>query len=267
MQDTITIRTCDDPPVALEASRAVLAANSKVFADMLAIPTQAETSTGIDIDETAAHFKPFLRILNMSHEEGDPLDDLEPEDWPVVAKLADKYDSAVAKNFALAKCWKWNSSDDDDDKGDPPARAAAFQTAAILGEPHLAKVFLFEVLENPSKSEIDLALRGRRAEFTVWVELLKDLVLKMSVADPPNTPDCAVCKSGGARHSYELAWRRAMSETLRSWRPYCVAEPFGASAALAVALSDMCRKCKWAFKRMSASSSEEYRNEAPDFPL
>lgn len=72
---------------------------------MLSVPTKGKASTRFDVEETAAHFKPFLRILNMSHDEGDPLDELEPDDWPVVAKLADKYDSAVAKAMALAKGW------------------------------------------------------------------------------------------------------------------------------------------------------------------
>ena len=107
MDDTVTIRTSDDPPVRLEASRAVLAANSKVFADMLSVPQSTTTAKhgAIDVAEHKIEIMPFLRLLNLAHEQGEALQELEDKDWPVVAKLADKYDSAVAKAMALAKCW------------------------------------------------------------------------------------------------------------------------------------------------------------------
>lgn len=38
MDDTITLRTSDDPPVEFKAPRSVLIAGRKVFADLLALP-------------------------------------------------------------------------------------------------------------------------------------------------------------------------------------------------------------------------------------
>ena len=112
MDDTIMIRPSTTGysigPHELRAPRAVLIAGSKVFADMLSLPhgpPKKPVDTNIDVAEPFDELKPFLRVLNMSHDKGDPLKELEPKDWAVVARLADKYDSATARGFALGMCW------------------------------------------------------------------------------------------------------------------------------------------------------------------
>lgn len=107
MDDTVTLRTSDNPPVEIKASRAVLAVNSKVFADMLSVPQSTTTAKhgAIDVAEHKIEIMPFLRLLNLAHEQGEALQELEDKDWPVVAKLADKYDSAPVRAFALGQCW------------------------------------------------------------------------------------------------------------------------------------------------------------------
>jgi len=107
MDDTITLRTSDDPPVELNVSRAVLAVGSKVFGDMLSIPSgsSAGQEAKVDLAEKEHEIKRFLRLLNLAREQGDPLNELEDQDWPVVAKLADKYDSPTIRAVALCKCW------------------------------------------------------------------------------------------------------------------------------------------------------------------
>lgn len=105
MDDTITLRTSDDPPVELKAPRAVLIAGSKVFADLLALPQKPSADSSMDVAEIETELKPFLRLLGISHDEGHPLDELEAKDWPVVARLADKYDAKGVKGLAEGKCW------------------------------------------------------------------------------------------------------------------------------------------------------------------
>lgn len=108
MDSTITICTGGNYGQArteLRASRTVLAANSKVFADILSLPTKAGCSASIDVSETLSEFDPFLRLLSICHGHGDPFERLRLEDWPVVALLADKYDSATVRGFALGMCW------------------------------------------------------------------------------------------------------------------------------------------------------------------
>mgnify|MGYP000061778969 CR=1 FL=1 len=106
MDGTITIRTSDDPPVELKASRLALAANSRVFADMPSLPAVKDGSdSSIDVAETEAELSPFLHLLDISHDEGDPVKELAVEDWPVAARLADKYDAAGVKAIAAGIGW------------------------------------------------------------------------------------------------------------------------------------------------------------------
>lgn len=107
MDDTITLRTSDDPPVELNVSRAVLAVGSKVFGDMLSIPSGSSTAQDakFDLAETQRELEPFLRVLNISHDQGNPLEELKDGDWPVVARLADKYDSVTVRALVLCMCW------------------------------------------------------------------------------------------------------------------------------------------------------------------
>ncbi|GAA5848821.1 hypothetical protein JCM9279_002955 [Rhodotorula babjevae] len=84
MDDLITLRTSDDPPIELKAARSVLVAGSKVFSDMLSLPQSTTTSKdgAIDVAETESELSPFLRLLNLSHDEGDPLEDLKSTTGP-----------------------------------------------------------------------------------------------------------------------------------------------------------------------------------------
>ncbi|GAA5848733.1 hypothetical protein JCM9279_002927 [Rhodotorula babjevae] len=259
MHDTITICTSDDPPVRLEASRTILAANSKVFADMLSVPTKPGSSSSIDLAEKEVEIKPFLRILNMSHDEGDPLNELEPEDWPVVAKLADKYDSAAARALA-----KWSSRFGPGVDGDS-TRAAAFKTAATLGHAAMTKAFLFDVLEKAAtKQEVNKALRGRRPQFNKWADQAKDLAFKMSLGAGPAFKLCAFCDREGLRS--ELTWMRATHEALSNWQPFGAAKPFCRAAMAACDRSDLCPHCQNLFMFEARRFEAQYRTDVPDFP-
>lgn len=110
MTVTITLITADDPPKLLIHSRAILAAHSTVFRDLFSLPisstVQAE-STGAapsnNIAESEAEIAPFLSIL--TGELGGEFV-LSDEQWFSVARLADKYDSLVARVFVenMARC-------------------------------------------------------------------------------------------------------------------------------------------------------------------
>ncbi|BGP47021.1 hypothetical protein JCM10450v2_002873 [Rhodotorula kratochvilovae] len=106
MDDRITIRTSDDPRVELKASRAILIAGSRVFADRLSLPqgdSMRTTRASCDVAETEENFKPFLRLLNLVNEPGDPLEELRDEEWMAVVPLSDKYDSPPVRGYARAK--------------------------------------------------------------------------------------------------------------------------------------------------------------------
>ncbi|BGP38999.1 hypothetical protein JCM10449v2_002937 [Rhodotorula kratochvilovae] len=92
MADTLTILTADDPPVSLTPSRIVLAANSKVFADMLSLPSSGTNDQPITMAEKKADFEPFLRALA-----GEEVS-LQPVQWETFARLGDKYDAFVVKH-------------------------------------------------------------------------------------------------------------------------------------------------------------------------
>ena len=151
---------------------------------MLSIPQpSSDASSTIDISETADQMKPFLGVLNLSHSPANPLDELDDTVWPIIARLAEKYDSATTREIVMGKCWcvrptrlawvtradvgpsrrKWKCGIDDADNA--TQLFAAFETAAILGQPCLAKVFLFAYLQQSSRAEIVEALKPWGARF------------------------------------------------------------------------------------------------------
>ncbi|GAA5889876.1 hypothetical protein JCM8208_001155 [Rhodotorula glutinis] len=87
MSDSLTLLTSDDPPVSLTVSPTALAANSTVFADMLAVPVGDKASEPVVVAETQAQIEPFLRLL-----EGQAPTLTSPQ-WEVLARLGDKYNS------------------------------------------------------------------------------------------------------------------------------------------------------------------------------
>ncbi|GAA5893842.1 hypothetical protein JCM8208_001258 [Rhodotorula glutinis] len=161
MDDLVTLRTSDDPPVELKSARSVLVAGSKVFSDMLSLPQGSATGKegAIDVAETQSELSPFLRLLNLSHYEGNPLEELKVDDWPVLARLADKYDSATVKALALGTYWKW--------RGEDCERVAAFQTAAALGDKKLATFSLLRLLQDGKNETIDAATESYKVKFCI----------------------------------------------------------------------------------------------------
>ncbi|GAA6049999.1 hypothetical protein JCM3770_001906 [Rhodotorula araucariae] len=151
MDDLITICIADDPPVKLTASRAILVANSKVFADMLSMPQGASVGASKDtvtVAEKADEIKPFLRLLNIAHEEGDPLEELEPDVWPTMATLGDKYDAPGVTLSALCKYWEYLQSDN------AACLASCSRIAVSLGRQDLITPAAFSVLNEDAVTTI-----------------------------------------------------------------------------------------------------------------
>ncbi|BGP47103.1 hypothetical protein JCM10450v2_002955 [Rhodotorula kratochvilovae] len=107
MADTLTILTADDPPVSLTPSRIVLAANSKVFADMLSLPSSGTNDQPITMAEKKADFEPFLRALA-----GEEVS-LQPVQWETFARLGDKYDAFVVKHVVEKRIWELEAKDEE----------------------------------------------------------------------------------------------------------------------------------------------------------
>ncbi|GAA5974408.1 hypothetical protein JCM11641_005265 [Rhodosporidiobolus odoratus] len=98
MNDTITILTSDSPPVALTASRAVLSVNSKVFADMLSLPSSSSQDNSVTVAETEQEMGVFLAVLaGEGGNKGGVLEKLDEIEWEKLAELGDKYDSQVIR--------------------------------------------------------------------------------------------------------------------------------------------------------------------------
>ncbi|BGP12167.1 hypothetical protein JCM10213_004733 [Rhodosporidiobolus nylandii] len=106
MADCITIRTADDPPVSLVASRVHLVANSKVFADMVSVAS-SPNQDAVNVAETEKEIQPFLAILaGEGRGKGGMLQKLDEEGWETLARLGDKYDSPIVLQAVEIRYWK-----------------------------------------------------------------------------------------------------------------------------------------------------------------
>ncbi|TNY19943.1 hypothetical protein DMC30DRAFT_399052 [Rhodotorula diobovata] len=186
MDAYIVIRTSDDPPVELKASRAVLSVGSKVFADLLSIPRKSGSESSVDVAETAQELKPFLCLLDSSRDKGNPLEELRADDWAVVARLADKYDAAGVRGFALGACWKWASTLE---VCSGREHAAAFQTAAALGRARYATHFLLKTLQSCPEEQVKDVMCEREPQFDNWIAKLRTHALEHAVR-PPAVAQC-----------------------------------------------------------------------------
>ncbi|GAA6037649.1 hypothetical protein JCM8097_006161 [Rhodosporidiobolus ruineniae] len=139
MTETITLLTSDTPPVALTVSRALLVSTSKVFADLLSLPVQDSVdgkNVEIDTHELEEDVRSFLGVLegkNRSRSE---------EEWEAVARLADKYDSAVARMGVESRVWSRKL----EAKSSPPLEA--FALVVYLENPELLDKVSRRVLQD-----------------------------------------------------------------------------------------------------------------------
>ncbi|GAA5882133.1 hypothetical protein JCM16303_005618 [Sporobolomyces ruberrimus] len=129
--DQLNLQTSDDPPVLLTVSRAALAMQSRVFADMLASglhPDDKKDSIAvIPVTETEAQLEVLYRIVKGENEAAETVaKGLEEGGWEELAVLADKYDCFSLRKYAEAKAWQVDAA-----KG---SAAFAFTLATLLGD-------------------------------------------------------------------------------------------------------------------------------------
>ncbi|GAA5880764.1 hypothetical protein JCM16303_004345 [Sporobolomyces ruberrimus] len=107
MDRRINMSTSDDSPVVLSVSRIALIANSRVFADMLAVGNDSEgTDDSIPLAETEEELKVFVYILEGRDEEAQKtLRRYSDGQWEKLANLADKYDCMVLRKVVETKAW------------------------------------------------------------------------------------------------------------------------------------------------------------------
>ncbi|GAA5893793.1 hypothetical protein JCM8208_001246 [Rhodotorula glutinis] len=243
MDDTITIRTSDDPPVELKAARAVLVAGSKVFADMLSLPqgaSPASLDAYTDVSESADEFRPFLRLLNIAHEEHDPLEDMTAATWLAMVKLADKYDSAGV--HTLTSKLEEQSVES----------VATLKLALALGNQDLIKKLVFRLLLCGRVNCLDMAIQGHEAQ--------------LNDEAGPYFENCTKnCKR--ARVS---AWKSAVAQGLQNWSTRHLASPF--LVVYRSTYQQQHRRKPCATHRIKSdeevrSWEQMLRDNAPDFPL
>ncbi|BGP38893.1 hypothetical protein JCM10449v2_002831 [Rhodotorula kratochvilovae] len=266
MDSTITIRTADDPPVELTASRAVLTAGSKVFADMLSMPqggSDASSKDSFDVTETEKDFKPFLRLLNLAHEEGDPPKDIQDHLWPAIARLGDKYQAPLIESLAKSKYWEF--------KAKSSAPWPRFLLAAMMRNAKELREAALEVLptyRNMVHRQMDYATsQFWSPKFELWKKLLKLHAFESSVhsMQPPET--CSGGQSQCACFEFEKTWLPLMNLIMRQRFDASPASPFLGEITRTIDSSSLCCKHRQAVLVQVTVLELQYRSTMPDFPL
>lgn len=224
MTDIITLLRSDDPPKALAHSRAVLAAHSTVFRDMLSLPASSTAASGADgtfcsinVAEKEAEITPFLFIL--TGQIAGPFV-LSNEQWMVVARLANGQVS-----FPRSRCF--NRTDRSAER-----RPATSRPASPLHWQHTCRVPLL-LRDVPSTGSTSRRTTGFRSHFsrmssttlcaaplistshsshlvqqTRWKELLYQHALRVGLRNCPDSANAATCEDGQYcnQDAFERAW-------------------------------------------------------------
>ncbi|BGP38906.1 hypothetical protein JCM10449v2_002844 [Rhodotorula kratochvilovae] len=254
MDDLITIRTSDDPPVELEASRAILIAGSRVFADMLSLPQGGEMGAGratCDIAETEETFKPFLRLLNLVNEPGDPLEELCDLEWLSAVTLSDKYDSPAVRGYAKGTYWRW--------KEGIPDGTAKFVLATTLDDAKELKEAAFDAL-HPSITDI----RPFSLLTPVWADrlMLKEHALQRVVHDPPDFDCSKTCDCNLA--DMRIVWYSSAFDALKHDFTSRPGFPFQQRMQGALSEAAFCPEHREEFDALAENFEWAYRDTAPD---
>ncbi|GAA5955689.1 hypothetical protein JCM8115_006824 [Rhodotorula mucilaginosa] len=107
--DMITLVTSDDPPVELAVERTKLL-DSRVFSDMLSLPSTGNNNARVDVAETAAELEAWIEFLNSGKFET-PSNMSDDEAMALggkavaIAKLVDKYGCASSRLLLIAELW------------------------------------------------------------------------------------------------------------------------------------------------------------------
>ncbi|BGP38913.1 hypothetical protein JCM10449v2_002851 [Rhodotorula kratochvilovae] len=263
MDDRITIRTSDDPRVELKASRAILIAGSRVFADRLSLPqgdSMRTTRASCDVAETEENFKPFLRLLNLVNEPGDPLEELRDEEWMAVVPLSDKYDSPPVRGYARAKYWRL--------KEQVPRNAALLLLLATTM--HHAKELkdaafgLFSPRDTVS-APIDRLPPVWAARLRAWLKLLKAHALAEVLRHEPDftaSEDCSCDPDDVA-----ILWYTAALDALKNDFASSPDYPFRERMRRALPAPEFCQRHRIEFDAQADALGWAYFESTPDILL
>ncbi|GAA5864070.1 hypothetical protein JCM8547_005125 [Rhodosporidiobolus lusitaniae] len=140
MSPTITLLTSDTPSVSVIVPRDVLVSNSKVFADLLSLPTSAQESSvdaSLSVSESQHELGHFLDLLE-GKEGGERLEEV----WETLARLGDKYDSELVRKEIKARIWEVEAK-----RGNP---LHTFALATQLGNKELLQHTALRAILHPA---------------------------------------------------------------------------------------------------------------------
>ncbi|BGO90551.1 hypothetical protein NBRC10512_005270 [Rhodotorula toruloides] len=270
MAKQITLYTSDSPAKHLTVSRAVLAAHSTVFRDLLSIPTSApdvsdpaHKDCSVAVAETEAEIKPFLSILTGEFDE--PLE-LSEEEWKDVARLADKYDSKVVRGLVENKVRTLT-----DDESADFALNLAYNTRdrALLTDAAFRVLRLEDANLKLLVEERKSLTEPIKQDLARWKPMLREHARKIGYHDAPEY--WSSCGSGSCTKVHaELAWYRGVHHALaadpsaeKSFAPFRrkIEEAAGHWEVR------LCASHREALRREAMDFEEEvYRKTAPPFP-
>ncbi|BGP31018.1 hypothetical protein JCM10296v2_002782 [Rhodotorula toruloides] len=271
MAEQIALYTSDSPAKHLTVSRAVLAAHSIVFRDLLSIPTSApdvsdttHKDCSVAVAETEAEIKPFLSILTGEFDE--PLE-LSEGEWKDVARLADKYDSKVARGLLENKVRTLT-----DDASADFALNLAYNTRdqSLLTNAAFRVLRLEEADANllAEERESESLTEPIKQDLAKWKPVLREHARKIGYHAPQ---DLSACGSERCTDVHaEVAWYRGVHHALAA-DPSATKlfAPFGRKIEEAARNWDigLCARHREELRREVMEFEERfYRKTAPPFP-
>ncbi|BGP38894.1 hypothetical protein JCM10449v2_002832 [Rhodotorula kratochvilovae] len=211
-----------------------------------------------DIAETEETFKPFLRLLNLVNEPGDPLEELRDEEWLSAVTLSDKYDSPAVRGYAKGTYWRW--------KEGIPDGTAKFVLATALNDPRELKEAAFGAL-HPGITEIHpfaLLTPVWADRLRAWVSMLKEHALQRVAHDPPDFDCSKTCNCNLADKC--IVWYSSAFDALTHDFASMPGFPFQQRMQGALPEAAFCPEHREEFDALAENFEWAYRDTAPDLP-
>ncbi|KAJ8294439.1 hypothetical protein OF846_002289 [Rhodotorula toruloides] len=270
MSDSVLLVTSDDPPVNLTASRTTLTVQSRVFRDLLAMPSSASSEPAqLMLAETEAEIQPFLSVL--SGEEGDDASwcKLDDAGWLSLAKLADKYDSPIVRHVVRIQVWYGPHSYDHinrwltlghrrrriDEAGDS---FPALSLATHVGPASVIKAAALSALAHGwNKKKGELA-PGAADRLDTWIKSIKAIAAAIAVEHSDLTSRVTSCRC--VHEDGVSAWQSYLWDCLRAFDPR---RPFPAENVQ----YPYCSAHRGIVEATASNMNVQYEQSMPPFPF
>ncbi|BGO90571.1 hypothetical protein NBRC10512_005291 [Rhodotorula toruloides] len=251
MSDSVLLVTSDDPPVNLTASRTTLTVQSRVFRDLLAMPSSASSEPAqLMLAETEAEIQPFLSVL--SGEEGDDASwcKLDDAGWLSLAKLADKYDSPIVRHVVRIQVWRRI-----DEAGDS---FPALSLATHVGPASVIKAAALSALAHGwNKKKGELA-PGAADRLDTWIKSIKAIAAAIAVEHSDLTSRVTSCRC--VHEDGVSAWQSYLWDCLRAFDPR---RPFPAENVQ----YPYCSAHRGIVEATASNMNVQYEQSMPPFPF